>query len=94
MAGAVAHAWSGANARNYEDSAATREPWLVKWTIIAISLAFFGFFLLLPLVAVFTEAFRKGVEAYFAALSDPDALSSIKLTLIAAAIAVPLNLVF
>jgi len=94
MAGAVAHAWSGSNAHSYENSAATREPFLVKWTIITISLAFFGFFLLLPLAAVFTEALRKGVDAYFAALTDPDAFSSIKLTLLAAGIAVPLNLVF
>jgi sulfate transport system permease protein len=51
-------------------------------------------FLLVPLEAVFAEAFRKGFEAYIAAVTEPDALSAIKLTLIAAAIAVPLNLVF
>lgn len=93
MAG-IAHALGGATARDYESSAATRESPLVKWTIITVSLLFFAGFLLLPLVAVFTEAFRKGTEAYFAALTDPDAFSSIKLTLLAAAIAVPLNLVF
>ncbi|RTL53164.1 MAG: sulfate ABC transporter permease subunit CysW [Rhodocyclaceae bacterium] len=93
MAG-VAHHFGSADSRRYEASSATRESLLVKWAIIAVSLAFFGFFLLLPLAAVFTEALRKGTDAYFAALAEPDALSSIKLTLIAAAIAVPLNLVF
>jgi len=83
-----------ADARRYENNAATREtPW-VKWTILGISLAFFALFLLLPLVAVFTEALRKGWVTYLTALSDEDALSAIKLTLITAAIAVPLNLVF
>jgi sulfate transport system permease protein len=57
-------------------------------------LAFLTLFLIVPLVAVFTEGLRKGFDAYLAALIDPDALSSIKLTLIAASIAVPLNLVF
>ncbi len=55
---------------------------------------FLSLFLFVPLIAVFTEALRKGFDTYITALSDPDALSSIKLTLIAAAIAVPLNLVF
>ncbi len=78
----------------YEASAATREkPW-VKRLILGISLSFFALFLLLPLVAVFLEALRKGVDVYLAALTDPDALSAIRLTLLTAAIAVPLNLVF
>jgi len=84
----------GAASLDYEDSAATREPVWVKWTLIAIALSFFGFFLLLPLFAVFTEALRKGWGVYFAALVEPDAVSAIRLTLIAAGIAVPLNLVF
>jgi sulfate transport system permease protein len=84
----------GSASVRYEDSSATREPTWIKWTLISISLAFFAFFLLLPLFAVFAEALRKGWDAYFAALVEPDALSSIKLTLIAAGIAVPLNLVF
>ncbi|MES1180039.1 MAG: sulfate ABC transporter permease subunit CysW [Hyphomicrobium sp.] len=67
---------------------------MVKWIIICISLAFFATFLLLPLLAVFVEAFKKGWEAYFSAIATPDTLSSIKLTLLAAAIAVPLNVVF
>jgi len=68
-------------------------PW-VRRLLIAAALAFLAFFLLLPLVAVFTEAFRKGAEAFFAAFKESDALSAIRLTFTAAAIAVPLNLVF
>lgn len=78
----------------FERSAATREPRWVKWTLLTIALGFFGFFLLLPLISVFAEAFRKGWETYWQAIVEPDALSAIKLTLIAAAISVPLNLVF
>jgi len=82
------------NAHRFESNPATREvPW-VRWTILSLGLAFFALFLVLPLVAVFTEALRKGFGVYFAALLEPDALSALKLTLIAAAIAVPLNLVF
>ncbi|MDB5801207.1 MAG: putative sulfate transport system permease [Rhodocyclales bacterium] len=93
MAGAGAlHVHSAA--KHYEDNPATSEaPWL-KWTIVGISLLFFALFLLLPLTVVFSEGLKKGWEAYFAALIDDDALSAIQLTLIAAGIAVPLNLVF
>jgi len=72
----------------------TTEPVWVRRTLIALALAFFGLFLLLPLLAVFVEALRKGWAVYLAALVEPDALSALKLTLLAAAIAVPLNLVF
>jgi len=75
-------------------SRATSEPAWVRWSLIAITLLFLSLFLFVPLAAVFTEALRKGFDTYITALTDPDALSSIKLTLIAAAIAVPLNLVF
>ena len=71
----------------------TEAPW-VRYTLISIALTFLFLFLVLPLAAVFTEALRKGFGAYLAALQEPDAWSAIKLTLIAAAIAVPLNLVF
>ncbi len=82
------------DAHRFESNPATREvPW-VKWTILSLGLAFFALFLVLPLVAVFAEALRKGIGVYFAALLEPDALSALSLTLIAAAIAVPLNLVF
>ena len=73
---------------------ATAEPWLVRWLLIGIALAFLGLFLLVPLAAVFTEALRKGAQAYVAALTEPDALAAIELTLLVAAIAVPANLIF
>jgi sulfate transport system permease protein len=78
----------------FEESVAAREPVLVKWIIIGVSLTFFVTFLVLPLLAVFSEALRKGWAAYVAAITQPDALSSIRLTLLAAAIAVPLNVLF
>jgi sulfate transport system permease protein len=73
---------------------ATQDPAWVRWLLIAGALGFLGFFLVLPLAVVFTEALRRGVGAYFAAFKDPDALAAIKLTLMTAAIAVPANLVF
>ena len=75
-------------------SRATSEPAWIRWALITTVLLFLTLFLIVPLAAVFTEALRNGFATYITALSDPDALSSIKLTLIAAAIAVPLNLVF
>ncbi|MFC3667270.1 sulfate ABC transporter permease subunit CysW [Uliginosibacterium paludis] len=80
--------------RHYEDNTATRESAAVKWLIVSISLLFFAAFLLLPLVTVFVEALRRGWDVYLAAIIEPDALSAVKLTLLAAVIAVPLNLVF
>ncbi len=74
--------------------AATAEPRWVKWTLIGVALSFLTFFLFVPLAIVFVEAFKKGVEVYLASITEPDALSAIKLTLIAAAISVPMNLVF
>ena len=70
------------------------EPRVVRWTIIAVALAFLTIFLLLPLVTVFAAAFAKGAAAYLAAIREPDALSALRLTLLTAAIAVPCNLVF
>src|SRR6476619_4944410 len=72
----------------------TTEAHWVRWTLTGIALLFLLLFLVLPLAAVFTEALRKGVDAYLEALKEPDAWSAIRLTLITAAIAVPLNLVF
>ncbi|MFC5357939.1 sulfate ABC transporter permease subunit CysW [Azospirillum himalayense] len=66
----------------------------VKGLLIATALAFLLLFLVLPLVAVFVEALRRGTDAYWAALMEPDAVAAIKLTLIVAAIAVPMNLLF
>ncbi|WP_142846379.1 sulfate ABC transporter permease subunit CysW [Telmatospirillum sp. J64-1] len=74
-------------------SAVTRLPWL-RWTLIAIALAFLSLFLALPLFAVFAEALRHGFTAYLQALTEPDAQAAIRLTLLVAAIAVPCNLVF
>ena len=75
-------------------SAATGEPAWVRWTLITLALAFLALFLFLPLATVFYEALRKGTGVYFNALREEDALSAIHLTLIAAAISVPANLVF
>lgn len=66
----------------------------VKWILTTVALLFVSIFLLLPLAAIFTEALRRGLAEYFAAFKDPDGLAAIKLTLIAAGVAVPLNLVF
>ena len=73
---------------------ATQEPIWIRWTLIAVALAFLALFLFVPLVSVFVEAFKKGWDVYIASITEPDALSAVKLTLIAAAISVPLNLVF
>ena len=73
---------------------AQTEPALVRWLLISIALAFLTLFLLLPLAAVFSQAFEKGLTVYLEALKEPDTLSSIKLTLITAAVTVPLNLFF
>jgi sulfate transport system permease protein len=70
------------------------EPRWVRTLLLTIALGFLTLFLFVPLVAVFVEAFKKGWHTYLAAIIDADAISAIKLTLIAAGIAVPLNLVF
>jgi sulfate transport system permease protein len=72
----------------------TADPELIKWGMIALGVTFMLVFLLLPLFAVFAEALRKGLDAYFAAFGEPDAQAAICLTLIVAAIAVPANLLF
>jgi sulfate transport system permease protein len=72
----------------------TTEPAWVRRSLITVALLFLGLFLLVPLVAVFAGGLAKGLEAYFTAFADEATLSALKLTLIAAAIAVPLNLVF
>jgi len=85
---------SRAHAERFEANPATREARWARATILALGLAFFALFLLMPLVVVFVEALRKGWSVYVAALVEPDAVSAMTLTLVAAAIAVPLNLVF
>jgi sulfate/thiosulfate transport system permease protein len=73
---------------------AREEPFLVQAALTGVALAFLTLFLFVPLAAVFHEALKKGWQVYLAAVSHPDALAAIKLTLLAAAIAVPLNTVF
>jgi len=94
MAGAAATLGRARSAGHYQGNPATREARWVRYTLLTLGLAFFGLFLLMPLAAVFTEALRKGWGAYAAALIEPDAVSAVKLTLLAAVISVPLNLVF
>ncbi len=74
--------------------AALKDPAWVRWSLTALALTFLLAFLALPLAAVLTEALRKGVGAYAASLGGEDTLAAIRLTLIVAAIAVPLNLIF
>jgi sulfate transport system permease protein len=73
---------------------AVQEPAWVRWALIGIALGFLTLFLFVPLVSVFYEALKKGVGVYFLSIVEPDALSAVKLTLISAAIAVPLNVLF
>ena len=73
--------------------AITEAPWLRR-LLIAVALAFLASFLLLPLLLVFAEALSNGVATYWAALADPETRAALRLTLVAAGIAVPLNLVF
>ncbi|HUE36205.1 MAG TPA: sulfate ABC transporter permease subunit CysW [Candidatus Acidoferrum sp.] len=72
----------------------TTEPALVRWLLIAVALLFMALFLVIPLVAVFTEAFSKGLGYYLHTLANPATLSAIKLTAIAAGVSVPLNCIF
>jgi sulfate transport system permease protein len=78
----------------FELNPATRDAGWAKALVLVLALGFFALFLLMPLAAVFVEAFRKGWSVYIGALVDPDARSAIGLTLLTAAIAVPLNLLF
>jgi sulfate/thiosulfate transport system permease protein len=72
----------------------TTERAMIRALLIGLALVFMALMLILPVVVVFTEALRKGVSIYFAAFSDPDALAAIQLTLMVAAISVPLNTIF
>jgi sulfate/thiosulfate transport system permease protein len=74
--------------------AALSESRAVRWLLVALAVSFLVLFLVLPLAAVFTEALRRGLTPFLAAFADPDTQSAIRLTLLVAAIAVPLNLVF
>jgi sulfate transport system permease protein len=92
MAGYAANVTSGSTMM--ERPKHITEPAVVKWILISTAFIFLGFLLVLPLVSIFVEAFRKGTEVYLMALTEPDAASAIRLTLLTAAIAVPLNLLF
>lgn len=80
--------------RYVKSTEARRSHLLRKWMLIGVALTFLGLFILLPLIVVFSEALKKGIQLYFLSLTEPDARSAIKLTLITAAIAVPLNTMF
>lgn len=85
---------SNALAEKLQSRDSTREPTWVRNLLLIIALVFFLSCLILPLVLVFVEAFRQGLNVYVQALINPDTLSAVKLTLLTAAIAVPLNVVF
>ena len=85
---------SNALAEKLQSRDATREPTWVRYTLITTALLFFLSCLILPLILVFVEAFKQGVGVYAQALVHPDTLSAVKLTLLTAVIAVPLNVVF
>ena len=70
------------------------EPAIIRWSVIGLALLFLGLFLVVPLVLVFSQALSKGVGVYLAAITEPEAVSAIRLTLLVAAIAVPLNTLF
>jgi sulfate transport system permease protein len=76
------------------ESAATREPRLVRWALIAASVLFLVVLLVLPLLVVLTHAFAGGVELWLAAIAEPEARAAIRLTLTTAAIVVPVNTLF
>jgi sulfate transport system permease protein len=79
---------------NGKAAARVTEPPLVRFLLIAVTIAFLGLFLLLPLISVFVAALEDGVRAYFASMTNPDALHAIGLTLLTAAVAVPIGTVF
>lgn len=70
------------------------EPLIVRIALCLLALGFLGLFLVMPLAAVLTEAFRKGADAYFSALATHETLAAVRLTLLTAAVAVPMNLIF
>ncbi len=92
MAGTVAMRRTAA--RRQPDTSATTEPTWVRTLLIVVSLIFLAIFLLLPLLAVFSQALAKGWEVYAQSLWDADALAAIRLTLLMALIVVPINTVF
>ncbi len=94
MAGAVTLAARSTFSARSAATRATTESVAVRWGLTGVALLFLGVFIFMPLGVVFVEALRKGLGVYWNSLTQPDALAAIKLTLIAAGIAVPLNVVF
>jgi sulfate transport system permease protein len=92
MAGAITRSCIS-NSKSQQASAAA-EPRLVRWLLVGVTLAFLSLFLLVPLVAIFLQAFAKGWTVYVASLHEADALSAIRLTLLIAVIVVPINTIF
>jgi len=92
MSAAISHLKS--SSATSTTSRATQDATWVRWTLTSVALLFLAFFLVLPLAAVFTEALRKGFGPFFGAFRDSDAIASIRLTLLTAAIAVPANVLF
>ena len=90
----ASQAASVASAPQGRSRTATAEPAAVRWLLIGVSLVFLTVFLLVPLVAVFYQALEQGLGTYFRALKHPEARSAIGLTILTAAIVVPLNTVF
>jgi sulfate/thiosulfate transport system permease protein len=87
----MAHVQTG---RTRDPRKGLTEPAPIRWLLTGVALGFLFLFLAVPLAAVFTEAFRLGAAAYLSAISEPDAIAALKLTLTAAGIAVPANLLF
>jgi len=88
------HASKVLNKKGGKALASVSEPAPVRWLLIALGVAFLTLFLVLPLAAVFAQALEKGWEAYFVALKEADTISAIRLTVVTAALCVPLNLFF
>lgn len=80
--------------RSTQRHAHTSESRVVRWTLIGVALAFLGLFLIVPLIAVFYEALKKGIDVYLLSLLEPESLAAVRLTLLTAIFVVPLNLVF
>jgi sulfate/thiosulfate transport system permease protein len=90
----TAHVARGQRKRIPRTFASTSEPAWVRRLLIGVALVFVALFLVLPLLVVFTQALAKGWQVYFDSIRDPIALAAVKLTLLAAAVSVPMNLVF
>jgi sulfate/thiosulfate transport system permease protein len=91
MAGIVTNPRSG---KSQPSRPHLTESRAVRYILIGIAMLFLGFIVILPMISVIVESFRKGWEAYVSALTDPDAMAALRLTLITAGIAVPLNTIF